>query len=217
MRWITRVFLACLLGFGAPPAAWASVTITFWSHDMGNSFPHAFFTLRGVPDSGGAPVDANYGFTAKSVSPAILFGNVDGRIDIVDTAYMSSSDAQFSLSLTDAQYAGILKLVDEWGENGDHHYNLNHHNCVDFVEEAARRSGLVGLDQPKLMKKPKSYLLAVEAANAGHVTIVGQPGKAYLASLSPIVPEAPGDGDGAKMSVLPVAAATTDAVRQPAG
>ena len=60
----TALLLSSL--FGAAPA-WAAVTITFWSHELGNSFPHAFFTLRGVPDAGGAPVDANYGFTAKSV------------------------------------------------------------------------------------------------------------------------------------------------------
>ncbi|MCE3590045.1 hypothetical protein LXJ59_25990, partial [Escherichia coli] len=79
-RFILRPLLALMMTFvallGATPA-WAAVTITFWSHEFGNSFPHAFFTLRGVPDAGGAPVDANYGFTAKAVTPALLMGTVD--------------------------------------------------------------------------------------------------------------------------------------------
>jgi hypothetical protein len=74
MRPLLRLIaLLCLcLGYALP--AQAAVTITFWSHELGNSFPHAFFTLRGIPDAGGAPVDANAGFTAKSVSPALLMG-----------------------------------------------------------------------------------------------------------------------------------------------
>ena len=92
------------------------MTITFWSHELGNSFPHAFFTLRGVPDAGGAPVDVNYGFTAKSISPAILMGSVAGRLDIAKPGYMRGSDAQFSVVLTDAQYAEVLALVARWDE-----------------------------------------------------------------------------------------------------
>ena len=34
----------------------------------------------GIPDAGGRPVDANYGFTARSVSPAILVRAVRGMI-----------------------------------------------------------------------------------------------------------------------------------------
>lgn len=181
--------LALTLGalFGAAPA-WAAVTITFWSHEFGNSFPHAFFTLRGVPDAGGAPVDVNYGFTAKAVTPAILMGTVPGRLDIAKPGYIDGSDAQFSVTLTDAQYAEELKLIAAWDDKtGDGHYNLNKRNCIHFVKEAARIAGLTGLDQPKLMKKPRSYLLAVAAANPQAITPIHQHGKTYLASLPPLV------------------------------
>lgn len=189
MRPLLRLIaLLCLcLGYALP--AQAAVTITFWSHELGNSFPHAFFTLRGIPDAGGAPVDVNYGFTAKSVSPALLMGPVSGMLDIAKPTYINGSDAQFSVVMTDAQYTQVLKLVDAWSEGKpDSVYRLGDHNCVHFVKEAARIVGLSGLDQPKLMKKPRSYLKAVGAANVGRVIPVGLHGKDYLADLPPISP-----------------------------
>lgn len=186
MSRLLRAWLALFLLIGLAPAAKAAVTITFWSHEFGNGFPHAFFTLRGTLDANGAPVDANYGFTAKTISPAILAGTVAGRLDVARPLYVRSSDAQFAVVLTDAQYADILALVAAWGEEGDHRYNLNKRNCVHFVQEAARRSGVAVVDFPSLMKKPRSYLKAVAAANAGHVMLIGQPGTTYLATPSPI-------------------------------
>lgn len=191
MRSLLRLLalLSLCLGFALP--AQAAVTITFWSHELGNSFPHAFFTLRGIPDSGGAPVDTNAGFTAKSVSPALLMGPVAGKLDIAKPGYIAGSDAQFSVVMSDAQYVAVLRLVDAWSEGKpDSVYRLSDHNCVTFVKEAARIVGLTGLDQSKLMKKPRSYLKAVQAANTGRVTPVGLHGKDYLASLPPIVPAA---------------------------
>ena len=176
--------LAALALFCAALPAHASVVITFWSHELGNHFPHAFFTLRGTPDAGGQPVDLNYGFTPKAISPAILFGPVQGRIDIAKRGYMDGSDAQFSLVLTDAQYADVLRLADEWDEKkGDGTYRMNTRNCVHFTQEAARRAGLVKIDFPVLMKKPRSYLKAVAAANAERVTIVDRHGRDYLPTL----------------------------------
>lgn len=191
MTMFLRLAMALALTFGCALPAQAAVTITFWSHELGDSFPHAFFSLRGTVDATGQPVDANYGFTARSVSPAILMGTVKGRLDISKPFYISTSDAQFSYVMTDAQYGDILALVAAWDEKtGDSHYNLNDRNCVHFVQEAARRLGLVGLDRPELMKKPRSYLKAVAQANADRVTVLGLHGKAYLASLPPL-PAAP--------------------------
>ncbi len=179
--------LGLCLGYTLPTQA--AVTIAFWSHELGNSFPHAFVTLRGVPDAGGAPVDTNVGFTAKSLTPALLFGPVAGRLDIARPTYVDSSDAQFAVVMTDAQYDAVLRLVAAWSEGKpDSVYRLSDHNCVTFVKEAARIVGLTGLDQPKLMKKPRSYLKAVVAANTGRVTVLDLHGKAYLASLQPIAP-----------------------------
>lgn len=187
------LFAALLLMLAALPAQ-AAVTITFWSHDFGTDFPHAFFTLRGVPDGGGPAVDVGYGFTAKSVSPKLLFGNVAGRIERPRHGYMKGSHVRFSRTLSDAQYAGVLALVRAWDEKtGDATYNLGKRSCVTFVREAARRSGIATVDFPKLMKKPGSYLIAVARANPTQVTVVEQMGKAYLAALPPIRGIAPID------------------------
>ncbi|WP_254602583.1 hypothetical protein [Sphingomonas bacterium] len=186
MRRLLRPLIALLLAAGALPAR-AAVTLTFWSHELGNSFPHAFITLRGVPDAGGAPVDGNYGFTARSVTPALLFGSVPGEVEPSMPGFVATSDAQFAVVLTDAQYAEVLALIAAWDEKtGDGRYNLNNRNCVHFVKAAARIVGLAGLDQPGLMKRPRSYLLAVEAANDGRVVKVNQHGRAYVAALPPL-------------------------------
>jgi hypothetical protein len=175
---------ALILSLSALPAR-AAVTITFWSHELGNSFPHAFFSLRGLPDAGGVPVDRDWGFSPRKIGPSILFGPVRGVIEQAKPAYLRGSDAQFSVVLTDMQYAAILKLIDEWGEAGDPTYRLETRNCVHFVQEAARRAGLATVDFPKLMKKPRSYLQALAAANP-QVRVIDMHGKQYLATLPPI-------------------------------
>ena len=89
--------------------------------------------------------------------------------------------------MSDAQYAAVLQLVDAWSEGRPASvYRVADHNCVTFVKEAARLVGLSALDQPGLMKKPRSYLKAVLAGNSGRVIPVGMHGRAYLASLGPI-------------------------------
>lgn len=192
MRNLIRLLLPILLWIGMAVPARAAMTITFWSHELGGSFPHAFVTLRGVPDAGGAPVDRNFGFTAKAVTPALLFGKVGGRLDIATPSYIGGSTAQFSVRMSDAQYAAVVALASAWDDKGpDSTYDLKTHNCVHFVRAAARIMGLGGLDHPELMKRPRSYLKAVAVANVGRVTSIDEGGKAYLASLPAIVADAP--------------------------
>lgn len=201
-HWLLRLALL-VAAFGAWPAQ-ASVTITFWSRDFGNYFPHAFFMLRGTPDAGGAPVDASYGFTAKSVSPALLFGNVKGRVERPKPGYMAGSHVRFARTISDAQYAAILSLVREWDEKtGDATYNLGKRNCVTFVREAARRAGLTMVDFPRLMKKPSSYLRAVVAAQPQAVTVIDRTGKDYLATLTPLDGTVPVDAPVSTPGTLP--------------
>ena len=184
-RTLLRGLALLLLAMGSVVPAQAAVTITFWSQEFGQNFPQAFFTFSGAPDAGGSAVNESYGFTAKAITPALLMGSVGGMIDRPKPSYIAKSNAHFSVVLTDAQYASIRSLIDEWGEKGDSHYNLNRRNCVHFVAEAARRSGLSVVEDKKLMKKPRSFIQSVEQANAGRVTVIEMPAKAYFATLPP--------------------------------
>lgn len=178
---LVRALLALGLAFAllAAPAR-AAVVITFWSHDQDQDFPHAFFALRGTPDAGGEAVDATYGFTARALTPAILLGTVGGKVEGVKPGYLKRSRARFSVILADAQLVALQQLVAQW--RSDTRYNLNKRNCVHFVAEAARRAGLAVPDLPGLMKKPRSFLTAVGAANGGRVTPIELAGPAYVAA-----------------------------------
>lgn len=187
---IVRQFCLSLLiatgMFVASPAS-AQVTVTFWSQEFGENFPHAFFQVRGVPEAGGTPVDAYYGFTAKAISPAILWGTVAGRIDRPTPGYVQKSNAHFSTEISDAQYNALLALVREWDDElGDGDYNLNRRNCVHFIAEAMRRAGLQVVEEKKLMKKPRSFTQSIATMNAGRVAVIEKPARDYLAELSPL-------------------------------
>lgn len=176
-----RIVLAIAALWIATPAR-AQVTIVFWSQELGSNFPHAFFTLKGTPEAGGEAVDTGYGFTAKALTPAILWGTVGGMVEVPKHGYIMKSNAHFSLQLTDAQYASIRSLAVEWSDAGDSHYNLNRRNCVHFVAEAARRAGLTVVEPPKLMKKPRSFLQSVARDNAAQVAVIEKPAKVFLAA-----------------------------------
>ena len=133
----------------------------------------------------------NIGFTAKHITPAILFGKVAGMLEGADLNYLKGSDAQFSLVLSDVQYAQVVKVLDEFGPDGDQSYDLNHRNCVTFTQIIAARLGLAGTDQPGLIKRPRSFLQAVAAANAGRVKPLALHGAAYVQTLAPVPGVAP--------------------------
>lgn len=165
------LLLAILVLVGWPGGAQASVEIAFYSRELGgNNFPHAFVTLEGTLDATGERVDEGFGFTAKSLSPAILMGSVGGKVVAEPPSYVRKSDRQFSLILSDAQYHAVRATVDRWKTKKQPSYNLNRANCVHFTGEVAQAAGLAVAFTPGLMKKPRSFLLAVKAANESLLT-----------------------------------------------
>jgi hypothetical protein len=164
MSRLTALLVALLLVF-APATARAEVIATFYSHDFGDHFPHTFITLKGTVEATGEAVDTNYGFTAKSVSPAILFGSVNGMIETKDAKYIADSNPHFTLKLDDTQYAALMAHVDKWRNLPGKSYNLNKQNCVHFVMEAAALLGLNVNRKSKLFKKPKSFVLEMMTLN----------------------------------------------------
>jgi hypothetical protein len=156
-----------------PLAAPAKVTITFYSRELGVEFPHAFVRITGATDAApDTPIDTNYGFTAKTVTPAVLLGHVAGEILAANPTYVSRSDSHFSLVLSDEQYDRVLTIVQKWRDLPQPSYDLHHANCVYFVGDVARALGLkVDDSQRRLMTRPRSYIINLIRLNPGVGTI----------------------------------------------
>lgn len=164
-RRVLRRFLSGLLVLVLllTPAAQApaAVHISFYSHEFGANFPHAFITLEGQDGRTGDKISANYGFTATHVTPAILLGSVRGEVfsrsSDKDAAYLASSDSHFTFSLSDAEYDAVLATIEKWRKLKQPSYNLNRQNCVHFVADVAAALGMKADTPSALMKKPRSY------------------------------------------------------------
>jgi hypothetical protein len=155
-----------LLALHAP--APAAVEVAFYSRELGgDNFPHAFVALRGTLDSTGEAVDTSYGFTAKAVTPALLFGSVSGEVVVEGERQIARSDRQFALILSDERYAAVMAVVERWRSAPQPSYNLNRRNCVHFVAELAEAAGLRVERLDRLMKRPRSFLLHVRELNPG--------------------------------------------------
>lgn len=161
------LLLALLLAL-APACAWAAVELAFYSHEFDarrGRYPHAFVTLTGAPDAGGRRVDANYGFTARRVTPAILTSPVEGMLHSADRAYIGRSQRRYALILSDRQYAAVRARLVAWRREGDT-YDLNRRNCVHFVREIARAAGLAVREDAAFIKQPSAFLQDLARRNA---------------------------------------------------
>ena len=166
---VTAFLAAALLALTAAPG-WAAVAITFYSKEFGTSFPHAFVTVEGTLDRGGPRIEEDYGFTAKTISPAILWGKVAGKVDTEHSAgYVRGSDRHFTVTLTDSEYDRVIATVGRWRAAKQPNYDLDKHNCVHFVAELAAAIGMTP-DTRKLMKKPRSFLETMTAQNRAWLT-----------------------------------------------
>lgn len=164
-RYLTMILAVLLTQFSS--AARAEVIATFYSHDFGDYFPHAFVKLKGTVDSTGQVVDTNYGFTAVNTTPAILMGPVKGMVETKDAKYIANSNPHFSIRLSDAEYHKFMAFVEKWRSLPGKSYSLSKRNCVHFAMEAAALLGLSVNKQSKFFKKPKSFILEVMKLNNG--------------------------------------------------
>jgi hypothetical protein len=156
-----------LFSFALTPAASAAVQVHFYSREFGNQFPHAFVIIEGTIEATGEKVSANYGFTAASVSPAVLMGSVKGYVQALKPDYIAKADRQFTVTLDDAGYRRLMARIAEWQTRKQPAYNLNKANCVHFVMELAEVAGLKVNRASKLFKKPRSFLIEVLGLNPG--------------------------------------------------
>lgn len=161
---LRNMLLAFVLTAAALPAQ-AAVTVTFYSREFGERFPHAFVELGGTMEQDGTPVSGTWGFTARTLSPAILMGPVHGMVEAVTDGYKARSNAHFTVTVSDDQYRDVFAVIENWRTRPGKSYNLNSANCVHFVGEIARAAGLTVVNDPRLMKKPTSYLVDVMRQN----------------------------------------------------
>jgi hypothetical protein len=149
-----------------PATGVAAVRIIFYSKELGTTFPHAFVTLDGTLDRTGQRISVDYGFTAKAVTPAILFGRVAGEvISNHGASYIRGSDKHFSLILSDGDYDRLMGVIARWRALPQPSYDLDKRNCVHFVADIAAGLGMQVAVPKKLIKKPRSFLNLVEEAN----------------------------------------------------
>lgn len=163
-----RVFFllaALALAFGPAPA-WAAVQMTFYTKELGASFPHTFVILDGTLDRNGERIAEDYGFSAKTISPAILWGRVGGKvISDHEPSYVKSSDKHFTVTLSDDEYDRVMAAVERWRTAKQPSYDLDKANCIHFVAELADAIGMEAAPRKGLMRKPRSFIEAVTAAN----------------------------------------------------
>jgi hypothetical protein len=156
---------AAALAFLAPAAAPAAVEMTFYSREFGSQFPHGFVVLQGTPDRGGERIDTNYGFTATTVSPAVLFGSVRGKVEAVNAGYVRDSEAHFSLTLTDAEYDKVMETVTRWRDARQPSYSLARRNCVHFIADIAATLGMQADVPRNLTRRPTGWTESLIRAN----------------------------------------------------
>ena len=158
------LFLAALLVATSP--ARADVAVTFYSHDFGKNFPHAFFVMKGELDSG-EKVDTSYGFTAVNISPGILWGSVKGKVETPKPKYIEQSNPHFTVTVGDEGYRRLMAVVTKWRNMPQKSYHLNKRNCVHFASEAIAALGFQFNSKTKNWKKPKSFMIEVLGLNPG--------------------------------------------------
>ena len=164
--WLWRVLFGFAALCAAPSPAAAAVEVAFYSRELGgNNFPHAFVVFSGTVDATGERIDTSLGFTAHAVTPAILFGSVAGEVLVEREGQIARSTRQFALTLSDQRYQAVMAVVESWRNRRQPSYNMNRANCVHFVADLARAAGLRVEEVPRLMKRPRSFLLHVRAQN----------------------------------------------------
>lgn len=157
--------IVCLAALPAP--AQAAVTVHFHSFNgsaLWGRYPHTFVVFEGRTDSG-ETVNSNFGFTAASVTPAVLTGPVKHAVMTEETRWIPRTNRHFSVTVSDATYYRMIDEVNAWRNAPGKYYDLNRRNCIHFVGAIAVLAGL-RVDYPaNLLRKPKSWLNRIATLN----------------------------------------------------
>lgn len=145
----------------------AEVTVSFHSFNgsiLFGRYPHTFIVLEGALDDG-TPVSENYGFTAKSATPAVLRGPVVHAMLIEKPKYIRKTNRHFTLAITDQQYRDIVAEMVRWRDAPGKYYDLDTRNCIHFVGEIAKIVGVTVEYPDNMLRRPKKWLNHLTALN----------------------------------------------------
>ena len=160
-------FLALLFAAIASPAQ-AEVLAHFHSFNgsvLIGRYPHTFVVFEGTLDDTGERIGENFGFSAKSVSPAVLTGPVEHIVMTEKDKWIGKTNRHFTLHLSDEQYRRLKREVVAWRDHPGKYYDLNARNCIHFVGRLAELAGLK-VDYPQsMLKKPKAWLNHIAELN----------------------------------------------------
>ena len=84
-----------------PLPAMAQVMLSFQSFNgsmFGGRFPHTFVVLQGTLDATEAKVEENYGYSAKSATPAVLAGPVEAIVMTEKLKYVTTTNRHFTVA-----------------------------------------------------------------------------------------------------------------------
>ena len=164
-RLATLLLTICALAWSG--TAFAAVQIHFHSFNgsvLIGRYPHTFIVLDGTL-SDGTVVDENYGFSARSVTPAILNGPVEHMVLAETDKSVRNTNRHFSMTITDAQYRRIITEVRAWQNAPGKYYDLETRNCIHFVGAMAAILGLK-VDYPEnMLRRPKKWLNHITEMN----------------------------------------------------
>jgi hypothetical protein len=146
--------------------------VTFYSHSFGENFPHAFVIVEQRNALGQTSFDA-YGFSARNLSPALLWGTVNGHIAIPGERYVRQSDPHFTVPMTRAQAEALTRIRANWAQGPGSRYNLDRRNCVHFVAELAEVLGLRTEPDSSHFRAPNKFLREVVALNPERFGVPG--------------------------------------------
>jgi hypothetical protein len=150
-----------------PFPAVAQVLISFHSFNgsmLGGRFPHTFFALHGTLEATGAKVEENYGYSAKSATPAVLAGPVEAIVMVEKPKYLTTTNRHFTVPISDATYFRIRDEVARW-KKPENLYRLDDNNCIHFVGKMAELAGLKVAYPKSLIRKPKAWLNHLTSLN----------------------------------------------------
>ena len=154
-------FLAALLALVTASTAFAEVRVSFHSFNGSmpfGRFPHAFVSFDGTLDSTGERVKENFGWSARTISPAVLGGPVHGVVLVEKDKWLTKTNRHFTVPLTDAEYRKLRAEVEAFRTHPGKYYSLAERNCIHFVGRMAELLGLK-VDYPaEMMRKPRTWL-----------------------------------------------------------